>query len=88
MQIVSGSGQLKSIGTSKTASNFFEGTSYSDKVKYQMSQGVDELHSFPEEVINFSSEGKIEKIIGNDGKSIQNCPLLEHIMVSLAILNL
>ena len=69
LQIVSGSGQLKSIGTSKTASIFFEGTSYSDKVKYQMSQGVGELHSFPEEVINFSSEGKIEKIIGNDGKS-------------------
>lgn len=51
----------------KNASKFFEGTTYSDKVNYQMSRAPGEMHSFPEDVKYFKGDGIVEKITGGDG---------------------
>jgi hypothetical protein len=45
--------------------DFFKGARYSSKVIHQMKQG--DMHSFPESVKAFQHEGKVTKIIGNDG---------------------
>lgn len=47
--------------------DFFEGTSYTAKVRNQMKQG--DFHAFPESVKGFQQEGKVSTIIGGDGVS-------------------
>ena len=50
----------------KTAQeSFFDGTSYTTKVKGQMKKG--DFHAFPEEVTAFENDGTISKIVGKDG---------------------
>ncbi|NCB03615.1 MAG: RHS repeat-associated core domain-containing protein [Spirochaetia bacterium] len=56
----------KSANTTRSASNFFKGTSYSPKVLRQMKIG--DYHSFSEIVRNYAGDGKVTKIIGGDGK--------------------
>lgn len=48
----------------KTQTSFFEGTRYTEKVKIQMMKG--DMHSFPESVRAFESDGKVTRIIGGD----------------------
>ena len=73
IQSISGTGKivssLKTLENMKKASQFFAGTSYSDKVQNQMSKGAGEFHSFPDDVKNFSGDGILETIKGKDGKS-------------------
>ena len=48
-----------------SASDFFKGTAYTDKVKQQASSG--DFHSFPESVDGHADLGKISVITGGDG---------------------
>jgi hypothetical protein len=47
--------------------DFFEETSYSEKVLGQMEQGAGEYHSFPESVKAFQNAGNVKTITGADG---------------------
>lgn len=71
VQTASGSGKLakslKTLGNMQKASNFFEGTSYSNKVLEQMENAPGEYHAFPDKVENFSGDGIVENIKGGDG---------------------
>jgi hypothetical protein len=51
--------------------SFFDGTPYTEKVLEQMSRGSGELHSFPELVRNFESNGVVRSIVGGDWISCQ-----------------
>jgi hypothetical protein len=58
-------GKKLSSKNSDNATDFFEGTKYTDKVKAQMQQG--DFHSFPESVEGFQDAGKVSDLIGGDG---------------------
>ncbi|HET9079991.1 MAG TPA: hypothetical protein VFO01_05695, partial [Trebonia sp.] len=45
----------------------FEGTSYTSKVRAQMSKGPGEWHSFPESVKSFVTPGDVSTEVGGDG---------------------
>jgi hypothetical protein len=51
-------------GAGSKASNFFKGTTYSDKVLSQMKQA--DYHGFPDVVKNFAKEGSASEIVGGD----------------------
>ncbi|PCI14998.1 MAG: hypothetical protein COB71_00150 [Thiotrichales bacterium] len=56
---------VKAVKASKSESDFFKGTKYTDKVRKQMQQG--DFHSFPESVKAFQNTGKVSKLKGGDG---------------------
>ncbi|MCB2215199.1 MAG: hypothetical protein KQH59_03975 [Desulfobulbaceae bacterium] len=56
---------IKASRGAKKANDFFEGTSYTGKVRRQMKQG--DFHAFPESVKAFQNQGKLSKITGGDG---------------------
>ena len=60
---------LQKLENMKNASRFFEGAEYSPKVLSQMSKGAGEMHSFPEEVTAFRTDGTVKNIVGADGKN-------------------
>ena len=53
------------LNAPKSGKGFFEGTSYTDKVKAQMKQG--DYHSFPESATAFDDAGKVKPLTGGDG---------------------
>ena len=61
--------ELNKLSNMKNAAKFFDGTKYSSKVLAQMSQSPGEFHSFPEQVTAFCSDGKVDMMIGADGKT-------------------
>lgn len=48
-----------------TASNFFDGASYTAKVKQQAASG--DYHAFPQSVDGFAQHGTVTRIVGGDG---------------------
>jgi hypothetical protein len=60
-------GETAETGTT----NFFKGTSYSNKVLQQMEGGVAELRLFPESVTAFEDSGTVSTITGGDGQTYQ-----------------
>jgi hypothetical protein len=48
-----------------TADNFFDGTTYTSKVRNQAASG--DYHGFPQSADGFSGQGTVETITGGDG---------------------
>src|SRR5262249_37470884 len=64
-------GQTNTVaaGGGSESANFFNGTSYTNKVLGQMKIG--DYHSFPELVRNFAREGRVTEFVGGDKQTYQ-----------------